>query len=83
MWTAKLIVCIIVDLFDFTVGRLLFAVPFAGELIGAVVAWALFGKVGGCYFLEAIDLTEQIDGFFPTATIIALANRPKVEEVRS
>ena len=28
------------------------------------------------YALEMIDPTEQIDGFLPIATIIALTNRP-------
>jgi hypothetical protein len=76
MWKAKLAICIACDVFDFTFGRLLFVVPFAGEMIGMALGTALFGKVGLIYGLEALDPTEQIDGFIPTATLIALANRP-------
>lgn len=76
MWIAKLIVCALYDLLDFTVGRILFPVPFLGELVGCVVCCAMFGKEGVLYGLEGIDLTEQIDGFIPTATIIAIKNKP-------
>jgi hypothetical protein len=77
MWTAKLVVCIAYDLFDFTFGRLLFVVPFAGEIIGCVLACMMFGVSGLLYGLEAIDPTEQLDGFIPTATLIALKNKPQ------
>jgi hypothetical protein len=83
MWTLKLIICIIYDLFDFTIGRLLFATPFMGELIGCVLAGLLFGKAGLFYGLEVIDPTEQFDGFIPTATIIAIANKPQRSQVAS
>lgn len=76
MWKMKLVVCVAYDLFDFTLGRLLFVVPFAGEIVGMALGVAMFGKTGLFYGLEALDPTEQIDGFIPTATIIALANRP-------
>lgn len=76
MWHAKLAVCIIYDLFDMTLGRLLFAVPFAGEIVGCVLCSALFGVNGMYYGLEAIDFTEVADGFIPTATLIAIANKP-------
>jgi len=76
MWTVKLIVCVMYDLFDFTLGRALFLFPFAGEIVGCVLCAAMFGKAGMFYGLEAIDFTEQIDGFIPTATIIALMNKP-------
>jgi hypothetical protein len=72
MWW-KLLVAIAVDGFDFLVGRFLFPVPYAGELIGTVVAVYLFGWKGLFYLLEAIDPTEQVDAFVPTCTIIALA----------
>jgi hypothetical protein len=76
MWSGKFVVCVIYDFFDFTVGRVLFPVPLLGEVIGCGLAAALFGKAGLLYGLEAIDPTEQIDGFIPTASIIALANKP-------
>jgi len=76
MWPAKLAACIAYDLFDFTVGRVLFPIPFLGEIIGCALCCALFGKSGLLYALEALDPTEQLDGFVPTATIIAFRNKP-------
>ena len=75
MWTIKFIICVLYDLFDFTLGRLLFATPFAGEVVGAVLGCAMFGTRGLYYAFEALDPTEQLDGFIPTATLIALADR--------
>lgn len=76
MWGVKLAVCILYDLFDMTIGRALFIAPFSGEIIGCVLCASMFGWSGVLYGLEAIDPTEQLDGFVPVATIIALANRP-------
>jgi hypothetical protein len=76
MWGTKFAVCIAVDLFDFTIGRLLFPVPFVGEIIGCAICASMFGWGGVFYGLEAIDFTEQLDGFIPTATIIAFKNKP-------
>ncbi|BDA72667.1 hypothetical protein RIVM261_009660 [Rivularia sp. IAM M-261] len=76
MWIQKLIICLIYDFLDFTVGRVLFPIPFIGEIVGCIICIQLFGEDGVLYGLEAIDVTEQIDGFIPTATIIALKNKP-------
>lgn len=76
-WGIKLAICMMYDSFDFTLGRALFAIPFAGELLGMALCYAMFGKQGLFYGLEAIDMTEQIDGFIPTATIIAFMNKPQ------
>lgn len=76
MWKLKLMVCVLYDFMDFTVGRLMFPIPFLGEIIGCALCCAMFGKAGLFYGLEAIDVTEQLDGFIPTATIIAYHNRP-------
>lgn len=70
----KLFFSILIDLFDFTIGRALFAVPFSGELIGIFFGYLLYGPSAFYYALEALDPTEQIDGFIPTATLIALAH---------
>ncbi len=75
-WHHKLIICILYDIFDCTVGRALFVLPFSGEVVGCIIFNLLFGSDGFLYGLEAIDPTEQIDGFIPTATFIALKNRP-------
>ncbi len=76
MWTKKLIICLIFDLFDFTVGRVLFPIPFLGEIIGCIICIQMFGQDGILYALESLDVTEQIDGFTPIATLIALKNKP-------
>lgn len=70
----KLAIAILVDIFDFTVGRLLFATPFAGEIIGLILGYIMFGPRAFWYAVEAIDVTEQVDGFIPTMTLIALAS---------
>ncbi len=76
----KLFVAILIDLFDFTVGRALFAAPFAGEIIGCTVGYLLYGPKALMYAMEALDPTEQIDGFIPTATLIGLAHRREQQE---
>lgn len=76
MWPVKLIVCLIYDILDFTVGRFLFPIPFIGEIMGCILCGLMFGNDAMLYALEAIDVTEQIDAFIPMATIIALKNKP-------
>lgn len=76
MWSIKMAICVAYDVFDFTVGRMLF-VPFSGEIVGMALCAAMFGKEGLWYGLEGIDFTEQVDGFIPTASIIAFRNKPK------
>jgi hypothetical protein len=76
MWGVKLAVCVVYDLFDFTVGRVMVFTPFVGEIIGCALCAVMFGKQGLLYGLEVIDPSEFFDGFIPTATIIALANKP-------
>jgi hypothetical protein len=76
MWGLKLLVCIVYDLFDFTIGRLMFATPFVGEFIGGGICAAMFGWSGVFYGLEGLDFTEQLDGLIPAATIIALRDKP-------
>lgn len=70
-------ICVAYDVFDLTFGRMLFATPFAGEILGMALCVAMFGKEGLWYGLEGIDFTEQVDGFIPTASIIAFRNKPK------
>ena len=72
LWRLKFAICVIYDLIDMTAGRLM---PFVGEVVGVALCCAMFGKNGLFYGLEVIDITEQIDGFIPTATIIAWNNK--------
>lgn len=74
-WWLKFAIAILVDAFDMTIGRYLFVIPYGGEIVGTAFAVALFGWKGLFYLVEAIDPTEQIDGFIPTCTLIALAAR--------
>ena len=69
----KLGFALLIDLFDFTIGRLLFFIPGLGELIGVAFTCLLWGHAGFFYALELLDPTEQIDGFIPMATIISMA----------
>lgn len=69
----KIALAILIDLFDFTIGRLLFVTPFAGEIIGATIGYLMYGPRALVYLAEGLDVTEQIDGFIPTMTIIAVA----------
>ena len=55
MWWMKFFIAIGVDLFDFSVGRVLFAVPFAGEIIGVAIGYAMFGSKAFTYALECLD----------------------------
>ena len=67
----RLALSIVIDLFDFTLGRL----PIFGavtEGVGTVVLTALWGPAGLVNILELFDFTEQVDAFIPTATLVAL-----------
>src|SRR5689334_19858027 len=67
----RLAISIVIDVLNFTVGR----VPFVGEAedgVSAGVLFLLWGPVGLFSLWELGDPTEQIDGFIPTATLIAL-----------
>lgn len=68
---ARLAFSVAIDLFDFTLGR----VPIFGvvnEGVGTIVLVAMWGPAGLLHLGELVDFTEQIDGFIPTATLIAL-----------
>ena len=67
----RLGISVAVDVVDFTVGRLpLFGM--VGEGTGAIALLFLWGWPGLLYLGELADPTEQLDGFLPTATLIAL-----------
>lgn len=68
----KLGICILLDMADFFIGRLLgFGIVF--DIGCALIATALWGRKGLWAFWEVFDITEQIDAFIPTCTLIALA----------
>ncbi len=73
---AKLIVAIVLDVLDFTIGRIP-GFEFAFDIILGVAAVALWGWPGLIAFWEVGDPTGQIDGFVPTLTMIALSQMGK------
>lgn len=67
----KLGFCMWLDFLDFFIGRLLgFGIVF--DLGCALMCAALWGKRGWWCLVEVLDVTEQIDGFVPSCTLIAL-----------
>jgi hypothetical protein len=67
----RLALSVLVDLIDFTLGR----IPIFGTVqdgAGTLLMAALWGPVGFVNIWELFDITDQIDGFIPTATLIGL-----------
>jgi hypothetical protein len=76
---AKLIICIAIDVIDFTVISWLPGVGLAVDAINTVVAVLLFGPVGLVALWEAANLAEPIDAFVPTMTLIAISQLGKAK----
>lgn len=73
---AKLVIAVLLDALDFTVGRIPgFEIGF--DLVLGLAAVALWGWPGLFAFWELADPTGQIDGFAPTMTLIALSQMGK------
>lgn len=67
----RLAFSIALDVFDFSFGR----IPVFGSVtegVGTVVLFLLWGPAGLLNLWELADMTDQFDGFVPTATLIAL-----------
>ncbi len=74
--SAKLAAAIVLDILDFTIGRIPgFEIAF--DIILGVAAVAMWGLPGLIAFWEVGDPTGQIDGFVPTLTLIALSQMGK------
>lgn len=73
---AKLAIAVLLDVLDFTLGRVLGAGTLI-DIVFAGIAFALWGPVGLLALWEAIDVTDQVDGFVPTMTLIALSQMKK------
>lgn len=68
----KLVIAVILDVADFVIGRVIgFGTLFDAVLTAAGVA--MFGWKGFLQAFEMVDVTDQIDGFIPTLTLLALA----------
>ena len=73
---AKLIIAVVLDVLDFTIGRIPgFEMVF--DVILGVTAVLLWGWPGLFAFWELGDPTGQLDGFTPTLTLIALSQMRK------
>jgi hypothetical protein len=69
---AKLVIAVMIDLIDFTAGRVIgFGTAF--DVLSTAFAVALFGWKGLIQAWEVVEVTDQIDGFVPTLTLLALA----------
>ncbi|NWG71154.1 MAG: hypothetical protein HXY23_06035 [Parvularculaceae bacterium] len=76
---AKLLIAVVLDVLDFTVGRIPgFEVAF--DILLGVAAVAMWGWPGFFAFLEVADPTGQIDGFAPTMTLIALSQMRRAKK---
>lgn len=73
---AKLVLAVVLDVLDFTIGRV-FGFEAVFDAIMGVVAVALWGWPGLFAFWELADPTGQADGFVPTMTLIALSQMGK------
>lgn len=78
---AKLALAVLLDVLDFTLGRILGAGTVI-DVIFAGIAFVLWGPVGLIALWEAIDVTDQFDGFVPTMTLIALSQMGKKKSAR-
>ena len=67
----KFAISIIWDILDFTIFRILAFGTFA-DAISIPIAYTLWGPIGVLAAWELVDLTDQVDGFIPTITIIGL-----------
>ena len=67
----KLFISVTFDFWDFTFGR----IPVLGtinDIVGMFVGMALWGFPGLLQGWEIIDITDQVDGFVPTLTIVGI-----------
>lgn len=68
----KLIIAVVLDVVDFTIGRIP-GFEIAADIILGLAAVAMWGWPGLFAFWEIADPTGQVDAFAPTMTIIALS----------
>lgn len=68
---AKLFVAIMLDIADFTIGRIV-GFGTLWDVALALIAFGMFGWKGLIQLWEVADPSDQIDGFVPTLTLLAL-----------
>ena len=77
----KLLICIVIDVLDFTVGRILLG-GIVMDVFQVIIAVLLFGPMGLIALWELADPSEQIDGFVPTLTLLALSQMGRQKKAR-
>lgn len=70
-YAVRMVICLAADLFDLTVGRALFALPWE-EGVSTVFFTLMWGPLGLLNLTELLDVTEQLDAFIPMATLVGL-----------
>ena len=78
----KLTACIVIDVLDCFIGRIP-GFELIWDAVSMYIVVKLWGPVGYMYGYELLDITGQIDGFIPTATLIArrcIKEEKKAEE---
>lgn len=68
----KLAIAIVLDIADFFIGR----IPGFGtgfDVVLTAIAFAMFGWKGLAQAWEVVEVTDQLDGFVPTLTLLAFA----------
>ena len=77
----KLAIAIVLDILDFTIGRVPgFELVF--DIMLGVAAVGLWGWPGLAAFWEIADPTGQVDAFVPTLTLIALSQMGRGKKKR-
>lgn len=71
-YKTKVGICVAADIFDMTAGRLLLGAGTVGDVITGFIMFMLWGPLGLAAIWEVADVTEQLDGFVPTNTLIAI-----------
>ncbi len=71
---AKLLLAMALDLFDFTLGRVM-GFGTVTDFVFTAIAVAMFGWKGLFQLWETVEISDQFDGFVPTLTLLALWER--------
>ncbi|MBI1366685.1 MAG: hypothetical protein GC153_12110 [Alphaproteobacteria bacterium] len=77
----KLVIAVFLDLLDFSLGRII-GYGTILDVAFAAIAFLLWGPIGLLQLWEALDPTDQIDGFVPTMTLIALTQMRRIGKTK-
>ena len=77
MWMFKLGISIAFDAIDFIVPPGLGTIY---DFFGGILGMFLWGKKGAFQFAEVLDITDRIDAFIPTLTIIGFLSMEEISE---